>query len=164
MHLGLDLALDPSQSLFLFDGDDFSLRLGDPALSGQGYPSEAKEEDFSASWQRSLAKSLDYPRFGEGKKVALPDQLAEEEPKFSGFVRYEKELKEEAEALFADMGLSLNAACRMFLKRAVMEQRIPFEVRRIDRKTLKALAEAEQGKNVSGSFDSVDKLMEELEK
>ncbi len=79
-------------------------------------------------------------------------------------MRMEKELKEEAEALFADMGLSLNAACRMFLKRAVMEQRIPFEVRRIDRKTLKALAEAEQGKNVSGSFDSVDKLMEELEK
>ena len=91
----IHLALDPSQSLFLFDGDDFSLRLGDPALSGQGYPSEAKEEDFSASWQRSLAKSLDYPRFGEGKKVALPDQLAEEEPKFSGFVRYEKELKVE---------------------------------------------------------------------
>ena len=79
-------------------------------------------------------------------------------------MRVEKELKEEAEALFADMGLSLNAACRMFLKRAVMEQRIPFEVRRIDRKTLKALAEAEQGKNVSGSFDNVDELMEELEK
>ena len=79
-------------------------------------------------------------------------------------MRMEKELKEEAEALFADMGLSLNAACRMFLKRAVMEQRIPFEVRRIDRKTLKALAEAEQGKNVSDSFDSVDKLMEDLEK
>ena len=79
-------------------------------------------------------------------------------------MRVEKELKEEAEALFADMGLSLNAACRMFLKRAVMEQRIPFEVRRIDRKTLKALADAEQGKNVSGSFDNVDELMEELEK
>ena len=79
-------------------------------------------------------------------------------------LRVDKELKEQADALFEDMGLSLNAACRMFLKRAVMEQRIPFEVRRIDRKTLKALAEAEQGKNVSGSFDSVDKLMEEQEK
>ena len=79
-------------------------------------------------------------------------------------MRMEKELKEEAEALFADMGLSLNAAGRMFLKRAVMEQRIPFEVRRVDRKTLQALSDAEQGKNVSGSFDSVDALMEELEK
>ena len=79
-------------------------------------------------------------------------------------MRMEKELKEEADALFADMGLSLNAACRMFLKRAVMEQRIPFDVRRVDRKTLQAISDAEQGKDLSGSFDSVDELMEDLEK
>jgi DNA-damage-inducible protein J len=79
-------------------------------------------------------------------------------------MRMEKELKEEAEALFADMGLSLNAACRMFLKRAVMEQRIPFEVRRVDRKTLQAIADAEQDKDLSPCFDSVDELMEDLEK
>jgi DNA-damage-inducible protein J len=79
-------------------------------------------------------------------------------------MRMEKELKEQADALFEDMGLSLNAACRMFLKRAVLEQRIPFEVRRVDRKTLQAISDAEQGKNVSGSFDSVDALMEDLEK
>ena len=79
-------------------------------------------------------------------------------------LRIDKDLKEEADELFEDIGLSLNAACRMFLKRAVMEQRIPFEVRRVDRKTLQALSDAEQGKNVSGSFDSVDALMEELEK
>ena len=79
-------------------------------------------------------------------------------------MRMEKDLKEQADALFADMGLSLNAACRMFIKRAVQEQRIPFEVRRVDRKTIRAISEAEQGKNMSGSFDSVDELMEELEK
>ena len=79
-------------------------------------------------------------------------------------MRMEKDLKEQADALFADMGLSLNAACRMFIKRAVQEQRIPFEVRRVDRKTIRAISDAEQGKNMSGSFDSVDELMEELEK
>ena len=78
-------------------------------------------------------------------------------------MRLEKDLKEQADALFEDMGLSLNTACRMFLKRAVQEQRIPFEVRRADRKTLKAIADAEQGKKLSGSFDSVDALMEDLE-
>ena len=78
-------------------------------------------------------------------------------------MRMEKELKEEAEALFADMGLSLNAACRMFLKRAVLEQRIPFDVRRVDRKTLQAISDAAEGKDLSGSFDSVDALMEDLE-
>ena len=79
-------------------------------------------------------------------------------------MRMEKELKEEADALFADMGLSLNAACRMFLKRAVQEQRIPFDVRRVDRKTLRAISDAEEGKDLSGSFDSVEALMEDLDK
>ena len=77
-------------------------------------------------------------------------------------LRVDKELKEQADALFEDMGLSLNTACRMFLKRAVEEQRIPFEVRRPDRKTRKAIADAEQGKDVSKSFDTVEDLMEDL--
>ena len=77
-------------------------------------------------------------------------------------LRVDKELKEQADALFADMGLSLNTACRMFLTRAVQEQRIPFEVRRPDRKTRKAIADAEQGKDVSKSFDTVEDLMEDL--
>ena len=77
-------------------------------------------------------------------------------------LRMDKELKEQADALFEDMGLSLNTACRMFLKRAVQEQRIPFELRRPDRKTKKVIAEAEAGKGLSGSFDTVDALMEDL--
>ena len=79
-------------------------------------------------------------------------------------LRVDKELKEQADALFEDMGLSLNTACRMFLKRAVQEQRIPFEVRRPDRKTLKAISDAEKEKDLSPAFDSVDELMEDLEK
>ena len=79
-------------------------------------------------------------------------------------LRVDKELKEQADALFEDMGLSLNTACRMFLKRAVQEQRIPFEVRRADRKTLRAFSDAEKEKAVSPCFDSVDELMEDLEK
>ena len=88
----IPLRLEPRQSLFVFDGDDFSLSLGDPALSGQGYPEGAVTEDFSEDWSRSLCHSVDYPGFGEVKTVSLPDPLAEEEPMFSGFVRYEKNL------------------------------------------------------------------------
>ena len=77
-------------------------------------------------------------------------------------LRVDKELKEQADALFADMGLSLNTACRMFLTRAVQEQCIPFEVRRPDRKTRKAIADTEQGKDVSKSFDTVEDRMEDL--
>ena len=79
-------------------------------------------------------------------------------------LRVDKELKEQADALFEDMGLSLNTACRMFLKRAVLEQRIPFEMRRPDRKTLRAISDAEREKGLSGSFDSVEELMEDLKK
>ncbi len=78
-------------------------------------------------------------------------------------LRVDKELKEQADALFEDMGLTVNTACRMFLKRAVQEQRIPFELRRADRKTLRAIAEAEQDREVSPCFDTVDELMEELQ-
>ena len=78
-------------------------------------------------------------------------------------LRIDDELKAQAEELFEDIGLSLNAACRMFLKKAVQEQRIPFELSRPDRKTRKAIAEAEQDKGVSGSFVSVDELMTALE-
>ena len=78
-------------------------------------------------------------------------------------LRIDDELKTQAEELFDDIGLSLNAACRMFLKKAVQEQRIPFELSRPDRKTRKAIADAEKDKAVSGGFDSVDELMAALE-
>ena len=43
-------------------------------------------------------------------------------------LRIDKELKEQADALFEDMGLSLNTACRMFLKRAVQDGSFPVSV------------------------------------
>ena len=78
-------------------------------------------------------------------------------------LRIDEELKAQADELFEDIGLSLNAACRIFLKKAVQEQRIPFEVSRPDRKTLKAISDAEQDKDVSSGFDSVDELIEALD-
>ncbi len=45
-------------------------------------------------------------------------------------IRMDKKLKEQAENLFADFGLSLSSAITMFAKQAVREQRIPFEVTR----------------------------------
>lgn len=48
--------------------------------------------DISAQWKRSVCKSIDYPAFREETIVDLPDPLAQEQPLFSGFVRYEKEL------------------------------------------------------------------------
>lgn len=78
-------------------------------------------------------------------------------------LRLDKELKQEAEALFEDMGLSLSAACRIFFTQAVKEQRIPFEITRRapDRATRKAIQESRE--TDAPVLETVDELMEELD-
>lgn len=48
------------------------------------------ELKLQKQWTRSICRSIDYPDFKEMKQVQLPDNLAEEKPKFSGFVRYDR--------------------------------------------------------------------------
>ena len=45
-------------------------------------------------------------------------------------IRMDEHLKEQADELFSDLGLSMSAAFTMFAKQAVREQRIPFEIKR----------------------------------
>lgn len=45
-------------------------------------------------------------------------------------VRLEENLRKEAEALFDELGLTMSGAITIFLKQAVREQRIPFEIRK----------------------------------
>lgn len=45
------------------------------------------------NWMRSTCRSIEYPNFKNGKEVTLPDQLEKEKPKFSGYVRYEKNIE-----------------------------------------------------------------------
>lgn len=45
-------------------------------------------------------------------------------------IRMDENLKKQADELFSDFGLTLNAAITMFTKQAVREQRIPFEITR----------------------------------
>lgn len=63
-------------------------------------------------------------------------------------IRMDKELKQEAEELFADFGIGLSAAITMFFKQAVREQSIPFKVtRNYNEETIMAIEEAKQIKN-----------------
>ena len=60
-------------------------------------------------------------------------------------VRVDSELKTQAEALFADLGLNMSTAITMFLKQAVKQEGIPFDVKRIpNADTRAALAEYEE--------------------
>ncbi len=42
-----------------------------------------------SGWTRAVCEGAEYPHFGPAVPVTLPDRLAEEQPEFSGFVRYE---------------------------------------------------------------------------
>lgn len=50
-----------------------------------------EEIPVKGKWKRSICRSIDYPAFSGEKEITLPDKLAEEEPEFSGFVRYENQ-------------------------------------------------------------------------
>lgn len=51
--------------------------------------SQKEMRPFAGEWKRSICRSIDYPKFEKDKVIILPDDLAKEEPEFSGFVRYE---------------------------------------------------------------------------
>lgn len=46
-------------------------------------------------------------------------------------IRMDKDLKAQAEALFADLGLNMTTAITMFTKQAAREQGIPFSVTKL---------------------------------
>lgn len=81
-------------------------------------------------------------------------------------VRVDTELKQSAEALFNDLGLSMSSAITMFLKSAVSHDGIPFEVKRVpNSETRAALAEYEEMKNNPSGYKryaSFDDMMDEV--
>jgi DNA-damage-inducible protein J len=75
------------------------------------------------------------------------------------------DLKREAEDLFSDLGLNMTVAMTMFLRQAVRNQGIPFEISRTPNKeTIAAMLEAERialDPNVKG-YNNLDLLFKEL--
>ncbi len=84
--------------------------------------------------------------------------------KVSTNITIDADVKKQAQKLFADLGLDLSTAINIFLKKALAEQGIPFEVTREvpNAVTAKAIADAENGEDVYGPFDSVEALLEDL--
>lgn len=76
----IHLTLEPLKSVFIVFGSC------DAAKNPIVYEGNATE---LITWQRSICEGSRYPNFEEKKAVSLPDNVALEKPKFSGFVRYE---------------------------------------------------------------------------
>lgn len=86
--------------------------------------------------------------------------------KVSTNITIDAEVKKQAQELFADLGLDLSTAINIYLKKAISEQGIPFEVTREipNAVTAKAIADSEKGDDVYGPFDSVEELKKMLDK
>lgn len=85
----IDLELEPLQSFILIVDEAGCCSVRKPL---QSVEKEGKEIAFSCEWKRSLCDSSSYPQFGREREVMLPDHLAEENPGFSGWVRYENRI------------------------------------------------------------------------
>ena len=82
-------------------------------------------------------------------------------------IRMDSSLKEQAEALFGELGMNISTAFNIFVRQALREGGLPFKVttRIPNAETVEAMLEAERlAKDPSAKrFRTVDALMEYLE-
>ena len=82
-------------------------------------------------------------------------------------IRIEKQLKEQANALFANLGLDMSSAVTIFLRQCVLRGGLPFSVElpEYNQETLEAMIEARRiSKDHSvPSFSSVEEMVRAIE-
>ena len=83
-------------------------------------------------------------------------------------IRMDTELKKQADAMLADMGLNMTTAMNMFLRQVVRQGKIPFEIATDipNAETLAAMKEVDDminGKIPAQKYTSTDELFKDLE-
>lgn len=76
-------------------------------------------------------------------------------------LRLDENLKKQASELATSMGFTVSDAVRMFLVAFVNEQKIPFDVVRPNKETVRAIMDVEAGNTVR--YKSFSSLMEEVD-
>lgn len=81
-------------------------------------------------------------------------------------IRVDPSVKEKAEKTLKDLGLSITDAINVFLNQVILNDGIPFEIRkpRYNKETIQAMEDTKNGKNLSKTFDNVNEMFEELDK
>lgn len=74
--------------------------------------------------------------------------------------RIKKEIKEEAAAVLAAMGLTISDAFRLLLIRVAKDKKLPFEPLIPNKETIQAMRDAREGKLIT--VGSVEDLMKDL--
>ena len=70
--------------------------------------------------------------------------------------RVDEDLKNEAAAVLAEMGLTVSDVVRIALTKIAREKALPFDMRIPNAQTLETLAEAERGENLHAADDADD--------
>ena len=79
-------------------------------------------------------------------------------------VRMDSELKKQFSSLCENLGLPVSVAINLFAKTAVRENRIPFELSlQPNELTRKTIALAEEGKELNGSYKTMEDLRASLD-
>lgn len=81
-------------------------------------------------------------------------------------IRVEPNVKERAEETLRDLGLSITEAINVFLNQVILNDGIPFEIKKpkYNKETIQAMEDVKNKKNLSRAFDNVDEMFEELDK
>ncbi len=75
--------------------------------------------------------------------------------------RVDPDLKADAEKVLSKLGISTTEAINLFLSQVRLRRGLPFDVKIPNKVTLKAMKDAEEGRNLS-SFDSLDEFFEKM--
>lgn len=81
-------------------------------------------------------------------------------------IRMDSELKAQADALFAELGMNLSTTFNIFVRQSIREGRIPFDIslNQPNRETIAAMLEAEriaEDRSVKG-YSDLNELFKEL--
>lgn len=83
-------------------------------------------------------------------------------------IRMDSELKAQADALFAELGMNLSTAFNIFVRQSLREGGIPFEIKleQPNKETVTAMLEAERiAKDPNAKhYSDLDELFEDLKK
>lgn len=82
-------------------------------------------------------------------------------------IRMDKDIKEQADQLFNELGLTMTAAVNLFLRASIREQGIPFSLKldKFNKETIEAIEEGRKiakDPNVKGYY-TVDELKKAME-
>jgi DNA-damage-inducible protein J len=79
-------------------------------------------------------------------------------------IKTDSVLKKNAEVLFEELGMNMSTALNIFLRQAVRENRIPFEITGNvpNTETIKAMEDVKANRNMSPAFDNMEDLVNSL--